>query len=235
MIVGEGGIARDCVITNNTGSTYGGGLSVGRGCVASNCWVSGNSASYGGGAYLNSNGMLLDSVVISNNVAFFLQGGTIRNCLVAGNNAGTWIYSGGMLQSCTIVGNGYGVTVGTGSGSAITGIVENCILYGNGSSGVNYSSYGNGANNALVFTNTCTLPQPAGAYDSGVITAAPRLVDEAGGDFRLRGGSPCVNAGVWRAWMEGARDLDGRQRVIGAAVDLGVYEYMPSGTILHVR
>jgi len=232
--MGEGGVVRNCLIAYNTGRGYGGGLSqVGKSRTVTNCVIRNNSADNGGGAYVSAGGLLVDSMVVSNNIALFVQGGTMRNCLIAHNGSGIRDFSGpgGLYQNCTIVKNGYGIEIGY-STYTVTSVVENCILYENGASGVNYTK---AAYAGIILTNTCTLPAAAGPYDTGNITNAPRLVDSSIGDFRLRGSSPCVNAGVWRDWMTGASDFDGRRRVIGAAVDLGVYEYMQQGTVLQVR
>ena len=46
----------------------------------------------------------------------------------------------------------------------------------------------------------------------------------AGHDWRLAPDSPAVNAGVALAWHADAKDVGGRSRVAGAAVDIGAYE-----------
>jgi hypothetical protein len=53
------------------------------------------------------------------------------------------------------------------------------------------------------------------AYDP--LFAAP-------GDYHLRSDSPCNNAGTNQAWMAGAVDLDGRDRILLGTVDIGAYE-----------
>ena len=54
------------------------------------------------------------------------------------------------------------------------------------------------------------------------------FVDEAGGDYRLKSGSPAINAGA-NAYpglvVPTGKDLDGNPRVVGSAIDLGAYEY----------
>ena len=56
----------------------------------------------------------------------------------------------------------------------------------------------------------------------------PKFADEAGGDCRLKKGSPCINQGVlnmtlWK-WL-GTLDLAGKKRIHGKAIDMGCYEY----------
>jgi len=231
-MLGNGGIVRNSTIAYNTVLGYGGGIAVGGALnMVTNCLIYNNTAGNGGGVY-TSGGLVVNSTVVSNSSAAFVQGGRFRNCLIANNTSGIRPFSsnGGVYQNCTITGNGdYGLNIGYNDVFAITSIVENCILYDNGSSGINYTM---GSTAGIVLTNTCTLPQASGLYDTGNITNAPLWVNASGNDFQLRGDSPCIDAGVWQDWMVGAWDLDGRKRIIGTAVDLGCYEYLAQGTLL---
>ena len=65
------------------------------------------------------------------------------------------------------------------------------------------------------------------------ITGAPLFVNQAGGDFRLQYGSPCINAGN-NAFAPGGTDLAGNPRLRGSAVDLGAYEYQDSQPPLRI-
>jgi hypothetical protein len=57
------------------------------------------------------------------------------------------------------------------------------------------------------------------------LSVDPRFVDAAAHDYRLRGTSPLVDAGVvCRAGGLGARDVAGMQRLAGHSVDIGAYE-----------
>jgi hypothetical protein len=56
-------------------------------------------------------------------------------------------------------------------------------------------------------------------------TAPPLFVDAAGGNYREAAGSPTIDAGV--ASQIGSLDLDGNARVLGAAPDIGAYEFVP--------
>jgi hypothetical protein len=86
------------------------------------------------------------------------------------------------------------------------------------------------------FTNCC-LNATNGLVGTGNIAATPKFADVPGGDFRLTGSSPCVNAGMNQAWMTGAFDLDGNPRIdtVWGVVDMGCYEYVPGGTLITVR
>ena len=110
----------------------------------------------------------------------------------------------------------------------MTGLVENCIVYLNSGT----AQYAGSA----VWTNSCTYPMPSGSYNAGVETNAPRFMNAALGDFSLHGSSTCIDKGVYRAWMAGAKDLAGNFRIIGAAVDMGAFEApLSPGIVILVR
>ncbi len=232
VTVGEGGVLRDSLVAYNTGASYGGGAMGGVLRTITNCVFYGNSASYGGGAYC-SGGLFTHCTVMSNSSAAFVQGkAVLRNCLFANNSEGVWANSGGggTYQNCTIVSNaGTGLQIGQGA-NVITGTVENCIVYYN-----RVTNYSKTAAASIVFTNCCTVPLPGGTYDLGNIATEPAFVSVPARNYRLTWQSPCIDAGVFSAWMTGAKDLDGAPRVIGKAVDLGAYECPPNpGTLICV-
>jgi hypothetical protein len=69
----------------------------------------------------------------------------------------------------------------------------------------------------------------AGVTDPGTAgnqTAEPLLVNDAGGDFRQRPGSPTIDAGLTDP-ANGPFDLDGDARALGAATDIGADELVP--------
>lgn len=59
---------------------------------------------------------------------------------------------------------------------------------------------------------------------SAAVDAEPRFVDTAKRDYRLQPDSPCIDAGTAEEWMKDAKDLAGRPRIQGKAVDIGAYE-----------
>jgi hypothetical protein len=61
--------------------------------------------------------------------------------------------------------------------------------------------------------------------DIGNQRTPPLFVDAAAGDFREAGGSPTIDAGQTRDL--GLLDPDGTPRVLGAAPDIGAYEFVP--------
>jgi len=219
VLIGSGGILRDSLIAYNSGADYGGGVQGGSSRTASNCVIRNNSANYGGGIYPGGTALFVDCMVVSNSSAAFVQGGIMRNCLFAYNDAGIWNQTAtpGQYQNCTIVNNG-----GVGIRFSIPGFVENCIVYNNNSGGNNWSYDGTGSD--TVWTNSCTIPLPGGTDDVDNTANAPAFVDAVAGDYHLDRESPCIDAGAMRGWMVGAADLDGVTRVSGVTVDMGAYE-----------
>jgi len=168
--------------------------------IVSNCIFSGNGCGYaGGGTY----------------------GGALYNCLIYGNTAGSRgggasqnFSSGFELNNCTVVGNS---STSFGGGTQGGAKFINSIVYFN-TSGGSTSNYAAGA-----FTNSCTAPLPPGGINN--ITLNPLFVNRTNGSFNLLSGSPCINTGSNQAWMTGSYDLAGAQRIAGAYVDMGAYEF----------
>ncbi|RJP62344.1 MAG: hypothetical protein C4539_18500, partial [Ignavibacteriales bacterium] len=203
-------------------SGFGGGVQCDNGTVQ-NCIITENRARDGGGVALNNSGLVLNCI-IKNNIAEWGGGvrcfnGTVRNCLITENTAnphggGINIWSGGTVQNCTIVNN----TATDGAGIRLwnNGIVENSIIYFN--DGDNYIITA-GHGNSLSYC--CTYPAYAGTGN----TDADPLFENFETDYRLTSASPIIDAGLDAAWMTTAFDLDGNDRILYDAVDIGAYEY----------
>ena len=161
---------------------------------------------------------------------WWLSGGgsdesTLVDCLVAGNavvtvdsadravGGGTFA---GPLYNCTVADNwieGPGQWRGDG---VCNGHLYGCIVAGNGMVRVNRECY---------VGDSVYGPDDYLKTFSTFVGDDPGFVDSAGGDYRLREDSPCVDAGELgknAEWNE--LDLDGHPRVRGAAVDQGCYE-----------
>jgi hypothetical protein len=166
------------------------------GCTNYNCTLAKNSGANGGGS----------------------SGGISYNCLVISN---TTPYSGGgayqdKLYNCTVVGN-MATNPGASGGGVYGSSLYNCIVYSNSApTGSNWSG-------SSSIYNCCTTPMPSGA---GNITNAPLFVDAASGDFRLRCGSPGINAGN-NSYVVVATDFNGHPRIADGTVDMGACEFNP--------
>ena len=166
----------------------------------------------GGGAWCEDGGVISNCVLTGNSASDGGGGawkGTLYNCTLTGNSAG---YGGGAydgtLYNCTLTGNSAYNGGGTSGGTQY-----NCIVYYN-------TAQRNGPNFSDCTLNyCCTTPDPGGA---GNITSEPQFVN-TDGDYHLASGSHCIDAGN-NAFAAGLTDLDGRSRIIGAAVDMGCYE-----------
>lgn len=166
-----------------------------------------------------------------------------RNCLIANNKSGynQSAHGGGVtmlagvLDNCTIVSNQAGKAGGCGGIYYTGGAITNSIIYYNLSSGGAVSNLA-GAGVADACVNSCspTLTNT----ENGNITGAPLFVDLANRDYRLGTGSLCIAAGLYEPWMDTAKDLAGKARIQGGAVDIGAYEYetpKPSGSLMLIR
>lgn len=160
-------------------------------------------------------------------------GCVISNCFAA--SGGGAFYA--TLINCLLVGNGadYG-------GGACECALEGCTLAGNGATdaggGVYLSDWGY-AVNTLAVDNFCLAGPSAGedicCADSKwmlncLTNVNARFVDATNGDWHLTPQSPAVDAGS-NEWVRTSFDLDGTNRIVGARVDIGCYEYshVPSG------
>ena len=240
---------------------YGGGGVFGG--IVSNCVIRGNGALIGGGAAYS----MLSHCVISNNTAYVLGGGAaflaLDNCLVTGNevqfNTIEWVrrlaatlginlnipadFGGGAgvayaaADHCTITKN---TATAAEAGGGFWVVLDNSIVAGNTATaeGANQNLF----NTPVVPLYTCsTYDEFWGDGAPGFVNAAvdDTFVDAAGGDFRLKATSACVdgcdgtfdleNPDMERiALLENGTDLVGSPRWLALAPDIGCYETTPA-------
>ena len=236
-----GGLVRNCIIKENgLGSPngydhcQGGGIYMEGGTV-SNSTIQGNWTGAGtvhGGGIHATGGQILNSRILDNSIRSSGSGGgiyatsaavLIRNCLVADNTAqgnGGGIY-GGTVESCTIVTNTAGAD-GSGTGGGVySSTVENSIVLNNDAGSGFDHDYA-----SSTFAYSCSTPTPSG--DGNIDTAS--FADAAAGNYQLEA-CPAVNSGTNQAWMVGATDLAGTNRILSGNVDMGAYERPPSSAL----
>ena len=269
MIRQEGGLFCDSVVERNNAGThsggdrYGGGLYM-LGGTAERLIIQNCIDGAGGGVRVHgATAILRDSVIRGNysetGGAVLLDTGLVENCVISNNTgkgsansnlspnlaiAGTGAYViGGILRNCLIVDN----RVTSDSTSELAGALAvrggaayNNTAWGNtlkaGTTNDIYQASGTAKNNlAGVFATV------GGTADHNYAGTDPGFKNLAAGDFSLRGGSPCVNAGDWTVWgatrteAKAFHDLDGAPRLVGPEVDIGCFEAQTSFTMLMLR
>jgi len=226
-----------CMISGNSAGGSGGGVHADTYSTVKNCTISSNSAQSGGGTFATYS--TVENCTISSNSAqsgggTFATYSTVENCTVSDNNGGGvhssyfgWI----TIRNCTISDNsGRGVH----SYFVCRMTIQNCTISGNSGGGVYSGDYGTVQNTIIYFNSPwnsdgdrpsysycCTTPLVPGA---GNITNDPGFVDADLGDYRLQQWSSCIDSGANMAWMAGAKDLEGNERIINGTVDIGAYE-----------
>jgi len=227
-------------------------------CSASNCVFAGNtSATVAGGLGGTMNQWFSGAVVncvFTNNACSTIGGGllirdttsghknpnppVIRNCLFAFNSAGSSdgggvhfvTYSDITLENCTIVSNSAATGKSGGIHNRYGGALKNCIVAFNTAGGAPEGDSWTAS--AGLYINCCGWPAVTRFVGNGCVNADPRFTDPAHGDFSLKPGSPCRNAGSNESWMATAMDLLGNHRIVGDTVDIGCYEYFAPNCLM---
>lgn len=232
---------RDCTIINNTAATVGGGVVS---AALTDCLLTNNTAGTDGGAFYSGSDTTLKRCRIEYNRATGRGGGCFKGnlyrcrliCNTAGGSAGGIYY--GTLYSCVVAGNRAG---GNGGGAYFSTlecstVVDNEAARGGGSyEGTAYFSilYYNRAPLDPQYSVTesygcCT--EPYELYSTyGPILQPPQLTGLR--DPHLLAGSPCVDSGDYRPWMQGVNglDLDEEARYGVGLYDVGADERQEAG------
>ena len=198
-----------------------------------NCVITGNKADYGGGISCDeqSNPAVINSMVLGNSAkdgagvqCLNQSSRRITNCMIAANEAqqrGGGIFCSGQsnptVTNCTIVGNS-----ATSSGGGIfcsesSPALTNCILWGDTPDEVR-------AEQAELLLIYCDVQ--GGYLGEGNIAEDPFFVNPSRGDYHLRAGSPCIDAGTNDVPDLPRVDLDGEYRPFGSRLDIGVDEHV---------
>lgn len=239
--------------TGNTG-TYGGVYVNGTTATLNkNTFIANSSSSGGGGALINSSRATLNENWFYRNQAMPSgQGGGLKydnwsssrlslsNNVFAGNSSsiggGLWMRAiTNELLNNTITQNASS-GVGGGTTFQVDGVVErlyvyNNIIWGNTATGNGVDVYLAGTGSRKEFLNNDAHGM-YGVWDIALnnLDVAPMFFDPVNGDYHLRNGSPCINAGSNVAGLLFATDLDGGPRIVNGTVDLGCYEFSTSAT-----
>lgn len=236
------GTMRNCRVTGCTGGDVG-GIYVRYGTVV-DCVVDNNSVQnhyYGGGIYMQK-ACLVERTVVTNNfcrnytygnicgggTGVYINGGTLRNSVVAFNDGNKidinyvqltpaiGVYAnGGTIENSTIYGNtcGNGAYAGFAGLTAISGVkIVNTLVLANGNPETGFVSDFSG--DAATLDHTIINP-PANQYRLNAAGVPEPVL-----------GSTLVDAGVATETSATATDLVGNQRTLGAAVDVGAYEFV---------
>ncbi len=243
-----------CVVEENLADVGGGLHKVGGPIELRDCQFNGNIASQlGGGLFIAGFDVVLERCAISHNTAAEQGGGmwvdlagdqsVITNCLFAHNLS---TYGGGLywndsldmlypVSNCTIVAN---EALERGGGAYIDEpepfVFSNCVLWANEPQQI----FDDNDDEADV-RYSCI---EGGLNGEGNIESDPLFVDARAGDYRLAGGSPCIDAADNNALpADITLDLDGANRFVndfntrdtglGAPpiVDMGAYEFQVKG------
>ncbi len=214
-----------CRFVNNTTPAGGGGLYLARSAAeVRDCEFFANAApgDGGGGVYLDAQWGGGPWAMTESNFV---------NCLFANNNGAIFVQVGShaTMVNCSLVNNSVGIPFlawpAAFCGNDASLVLHNCIVWGNQpafSSGLEGVLLGLG--NALIQVEHCDVQLWEGNLPgTGTFAADPLFVDPNGpdgdpstwqdSDYRLKAGSPCLDAGQNSAVPEGvSTDLDGHPR-----------------------
>ncbi|UCD49598.1 MAG: hypothetical protein JSW27_18955 [Phycisphaerales bacterium] len=227
-----------CIVEGNTCGAGGDSTDTGRG--------TGGAGGDGGGVFCQNSADLANSLLVGNRCGAGGDGVTVGD---GGQGGGIWCASG-LIDHCTVAGNAavrripsFILTQATDLGAGIfcstDTHVTNAILWDNAPdqivgqdcSLVTYCNIEGGVCSEGR-SNTAVDPlfvQPGTWVNANDSQVAAESGDAdavwASGDYRLSGGSPCIDAGdPEHGGGTDETDLEAQARLVGAATDMGAYE-----------
>ena len=236
---GEAALVLECVVTNGTVNwSRGGNIAAPYGRVSRCLVANGTSlAKYGGEASGDSGNVYLGNSAVMENC--LVMGGVVRDNN-ASNANGVYLAGSSRLVNCTIVKNradSYANVPAVNAGADTVRIV-NCVIYGNG--GTAAREWGNA--NGACYVNCATASGAAITGGTGNIATLTdsAFADYAGGDYHPQKKGVLYNAGTGRDeyfafGAESLFDLGRSDRISGARLDIGCYEFYVSGSVFYFR
>lgn len=239
-------IVRDNIITNNTSENgmvggimlhSGGDSGSGSVRLSGNVISGNNSLKYAGGAYLYSKTetgsfggiQIINNVITSNHSSDFAGGLYVFASLFGGSATGVVNLSNNTISENNAAVSGGGLYCYRQGGSLTTINVYNNIAWNNSApvgADMNLQPGGGGGDQVLNGYNN-DYNVIAGSWDNEAdnINQDPGFI--GGGDYHLKPSSPCIDAGTASAPSLPVSDIDGDDRIIGRAPDMGADELVP--------
>ncbi len=188
------------------------------------------SATYNGSTLLASNCAFIRNMAEGDGGAYFGRfESAFINCLFIGNSGrghGGAIYQFDgplIVAGCSFYENHSDLRGGGAISCIPNAWLENSVFWKN-------TAFWSGEDAQLEFGDNppsidhCLVEGWTGRWGGeGNFDADPKWIDAGGGNLRIAGDSPCVDAGTNDAVTE-AVDLDGNPRILGGRVDIGAYE-----------
>ena len=222
-----GAHVRDLKIQNHVDGGGGAGIGINNASIGERLVVESTTLSFGTACALGDGAMLRDST-----------------CSAPGDNGtGVSVFPAPVmveqasLLNVTAFGGSAGVLARGTDGATATLNAKNVIAEGTDADAAAFTlAPGDTATIVLEYSNYDTKQEfdggDASVTDPGTPTnqtAAPLLVDPAGGDFHQLLGSPTINAGATDPDL-GVLDIDGDPRMQGGAPDIGADEFVPANS-----
>ena len=211
-----------CALTDDSATSAGGGVDNTGTLTLTDCTLSGDTAAnQGGGIYNYKGAVTLSNCTLSGNTAHYggaiydlLATVTLANCTVASNSA---FFMGGIDVPSSGSMNLFNTIVAGNAGGDITGTVsgDNNLIEGP----IGIGSFTTGVNGNIVGVNPMLGPLAYNGGPTETMALLPGSPAIDAGDSTIPGGTALV--------APYSTDQRGAQRIKGAAVDIGAFEYGP--------